>query len=636
MTAGSLDVDFGALSGKGVRVAIVDTGIDPTHERVHGISYGVGLRLSARGEVHSDPDSFDRYGHGTACAAIIRQIAPECDLIAVRIASDTTTISARLLRAGMEWALDHGADVISVSAGTSTGSEGAAFESFCSRAASMDVPVVAAESNDGRRTFPAACESTLVVGAELTNPEPYAFRSDPTQKRRFTAFGGHQKAAWLQPRYIFAQGTSFANPRLAGIVALIIQQHGRVPLERLLSILEQNALSEPSSPRHESGPSEGEGSSRSLDWIHRAALYPYSKENQSLVRFRHLVPFAVTGVADPIGKRMVGKDAGEVLGIESVGITVQASIEAALEDADTLVLGFISELGRLRSRDLREELLRRAIELGKNVYSFEPLDRVEYEPLLNEAARLGLHVAWPSVSDGDLEDLRRQDLARYSYTETPILGVFGTSSAQGKFTMQLLLRECLAKKGIRVSQIGTEHQSRLLGMDEAFPLGHVKNVTLGHYAWSEYFELRYQQLVRDSRPDLIIVGSQGSIIPYRLRPAEHLKTYVNLAFLMAVRADSYVLVVNHHDSFDYVQDAMDALRIIGKGRTILLAVSNRRRRIIETFGRRIVTVDSVDPEEQADFLRRLEERFRLPAVTILDSASRERIVDIVIGAYSGD
>ncbi len=213
--------------------------------------------------------------------------------------------------------------------------------------------------------------------------------------------------------------------------------------------------------------------------------------------------------------------------------------------------------------------------------------------------------------------------------------MFGTSPAQGKFTLQLLLREGLQAQGLKVAQVGTEHQSRLFGMDDCFPCGHINNVTLSRYDWAEYFDLRYRQVVRDRSPDIIIVGSQGGVIPYKLGAnAEHFLHSLGLHYLMAARADSYILVVNHLDEPQFIQDTMDALRIIGKGRTILLALSTRRKKVAQSFGRRVVSAEYVGRDEQTHHVRRLEDRFEIPVVSILDEGGARRMVDVVVNAYS--
>jgi uncharacterized NAD-dependent epimerase/dehydratase family protein len=627
-------VDLRKLTGRSARVAVIDTGVDQTHPAVTSVACGVRLTVSESGAIVCAPDYGDDYGHGTACAGIIQRVAPECSLMAIRVASESDEISSDLLMAGIEWALENGADVINISAGTGRPRNIEGLLDCCARAATQGTVVIASESNDGRPTYPAVSENVVAVSGGATERGLYAFRRDPSIPRRFLAFSGHQKVPWKEPPYIFSFGTSFAAARISAIVALLVGRYGRLDWSELLALL----------ARHSLNPPDLEPAARAvrafvrsapedqLHWIKKAAIFPYAKETESLVRFRHLLPFEITGVADPIAKRRVGRDMGEVIGLPRIGQTVSADLEIAMKDADTLVIGFMTRLGMLQKRDALSEVVQRAISLGKNIYSFESLRGEQYRGVIEDARRRGLQVAWPGCDEGDLERLRELRFPAGSYAEVPILGVFGTSPDQGKFTLQLIIRDQLSKSGYKVAQVGTEHQSALFGMS-CFPFGHRReNLTLSMHRWCEYFDLEYRRFTAGGEPDLVLVGSQGGVIPYR-RVADDL-VLTSYLFLIASRADSYVLVVNHLDELSFIQDTMDALRIIGGGRTILLALSNRRRRIVTSFGRRLIVTENVDTNEQEEHVRRLERHFGLPVVTILEEQAPRRILDVITEAYT--
>ena len=88
---------------------------------------------------------------------------------------------------------------------------------------------------------------------------------------------------------------------------------------------------------------------------HRAMLYASYAQ-------AHPDELKIVGVADPVGKGLVGRDAGAAIGIDPVGIHVEPRLENALQDADTLILGYVDQLARIRKRDLLRESIRMALE----------------------------------------------------------------------------------------------------------------------------------------------------------------------------------------------------------------------------------------------------------------------------------
>src|SRR6185312_7101861 len=95
----ALTITFNSLSGHGVRVAIIDTGIDSTHRSVGEVCIGTRLEISPTGTPVEELDYADDFGHGTACAAIVRRLAPRCELVAIKLTGENETITPELLAA---------------------------------------------------------------------------------------------------------------------------------------------------------------------------------------------------------------------------------------------------------------------------------------------------------------------------------------------------------------------------------------------------------------------------------------------------------------------------------------------------------------------------------------------------------
>ena len=133
----------------------------------------------------------------------------------------------------------------------------------------------------------------------------------------------------------------------------------------------------------------------------------------------------------------------------------------------------------------------------------------------------------------------------------PVLGIFGTSSRQGKFTLQLTLRRKFMKAGYTIGQIGTEPSSLLYGMDSVFPMGYNASVSLKEFDVIHFLNNEMNKLcLKDV--DLIIVGSQSGTVSYDMSNLErlNLKQY---EFLLGTQPDCVILCINPYDKVDLLE-----------------------------------------------------------------------------------
>ena len=101
------DWAWGGATGAGVPVAVVDSGIDASHPAVGTVDRAVALQWDAdAGEVVSDEGPHDDlFGHGTACAGLIRQTAPDVSLWSIRVLGRRLPGKGLVFAAGLRWAL---------------------------------------------------------------------------------------------------------------------------------------------------------------------------------------------------------------------------------------------------------------------------------------------------------------------------------------------------------------------------------------------------------------------------------------------------------------------------------------------------------------------------------------------------
>ena len=636
---------FAHLTGCGIKVGVVDSGIDATHSKIGRVAGGVDLSMGLDGQALQGTDTADCAGHGTACAGIIRRKAPETDLYSIRIFDASLSTDERALSAAIDWATAHQLDVVNLSLGTTDVSFRDAIAKACRKAVEAGTIVVAAAHNEGLESYPASLADVIgVEGGKVYSRYEYDYR--PGERIECVARGDEQRVCWSDGREIMIGGTSYAAPHITGIVTLIREAHPRAPLETVREILKSNAVGRrPERVRNSiaitgspfvshamrSASSSVRPGVSGFEWIKKAALYPYNKEMHAFIRFQDLLHFEIVGIADPVGKGLVGKDAGAAIGMSTAGIKIKPRLKDALKGADTLILGYVDRLGRIAKRDVVRESIQMAMSQGLHVFSFLPVPRGLYGDLYTTARKKGLRIFYPSISQGRVQDVLRNYRTDGS-VEVPVVGVFGTSAQQGKFTVQLALRRKLIEIGYKVGQIGTEHHAELFGMDLAFPIGYASPLELPLQVYPPYLDHEMREICTRKKPEIVLVGAQSGTIPYDiLEHATH--SLPTLAFLLGTKPDACILVVNSIDPDDYIQDTINAIHSLGKTPTILLAMSDKEKHIRAAYGRTLVAPRQMSREEIDQKLHYLEERFRLPAAEIASEEGQQRIVDAVIGQF---
>ncbi|MGQ9477925.1 MAG: S8 family peptidase [Candidatus Bipolaricaulia bacterium] len=233
--------DSQGYEGEGVRVALLDSGLDPDHP---------DLRANYRGGydfVNGDPEPWDDNGHGTEVAGVLAAaedgsglvgVAPRAELYAVKVLGGNAHGAISDVVKGLEWAVQHGMDVVNMSLGTPEDSRAlreavrAAFEAGL-------VLVAPAGNESGAVLFPAAYPEVIAVSA-TTKADRLAPFSNFGPEVDLAAPGEEIPTTYLKGRYSLVSGTSFAAPHVAGTAALLISSGVRDNRE-VRARLEQSA-----------------------------------------------------------------------------------------------------------------------------------------------------------------------------------------------------------------------------------------------------------------------------------------------------------------------------------------------------------------------------------------------------------
>jgi hypothetical protein len=229
-TGFSLDrAPFANNTGKGITVAVIDSGIQANHPHI-GVPVR-GIHLDAQGE---DNDVADRLGHGTAVAAAILEKAPAVELVAVRVFDRTLATNAAILAKAIERATEAGSRLINLSLGTANPGRTMVLENAIQTARAAGAIVVSAYELDGTFWLPGSLDG--VVGVLLDRECPRdELRVEKGRRPRLMASGYPRPIPGVPPARNL-QGISFAVANTTGFLARLLET--RPDLRTAESIIE--------------------------------------------------------------------------------------------------------------------------------------------------------------------------------------------------------------------------------------------------------------------------------------------------------------------------------------------------------------------------------------------------------------
>ncbi|WP_261131737.1 S8 family serine peptidase [Bacillus sp. Marseille-Q3570] len=219
-----------SLSGKGVKVAVLDTGIDPTHPDLK-VAGGISF-------INEEANYNDLNGHGTHVAGIVGAaqntigtlgIAPGASIYAVKVLDKEGNGSQASVLSGLEWAIEHDIDIINLSLTSPQGSY--ALKTMMDHVYNKGILIVAASGNGTQHTegidnvqYPARYGSVIAVGSINKEKKLSEFtRYGPTLE--LSAPGHEILSSFIGGEYAVSSGTSMAAPHVAGALALYMEKY---------------------------------------------------------------------------------------------------------------------------------------------------------------------------------------------------------------------------------------------------------------------------------------------------------------------------------------------------------------------------------------------------------------------------
>jgi len=225
-------------TGRGVRVAVVDSGIDTEHPDLKGKVKESVEAVAEDGRIDFRPStSGDQAGHGTACAGIIASVAPDVELYSVKVLGPKASGSGDMFLVGLDYAIKQKFQVINLSLGTTKREFFAPLHELLDRAYQSGCIVVSAANNLPYPSYPSIFSSSVVSVVKRSGGDPFNFGYRYGQVIELVAPGVEVTTTWPGGGYRQLTGNSFACPYVVGIIALIKEAYPNLTPFQIKSVL---------------------------------------------------------------------------------------------------------------------------------------------------------------------------------------------------------------------------------------------------------------------------------------------------------------------------------------------------------------------------------------------------------------
>lgn len=573
-------------------------------------------------------DIIDATGHGTAVAGLIARGHTDIRLHILKAFDEDYQCTIDDLVDALSYVCqsDTSYDVINMSFGITAFDEVEQLERLeylCQELTAAGSLLVAAYDNEGAISYPAFFDCVIGVDTsdKARNKTEYEYMENSPVNLR--AYGGTQKVPWNNPPYTVISGNSFACANMTNVLLAELKTEGNCPA--LWEKVREKAVGcrrfEPCLPVE-----------KAPMWLHKAKtiLLPFNKEIHSLLAYESQVTSSIVNVYDWKYTARIGQSVAKLLPYQkTVDRTINNydTIDWQSETFDTVIAGHMGELSWRCKRDLLKEIVDKCCLNHKNLYAFDDLS--PYVELIRSRGADLSRFYYPHITS---ENIPKGRFGKLHEISSPVLAVVGTSSQQGKFTIQLSLREQLSRMGFRVGQIGSEPSAYCFGMDYVFPYGYQSNVATSGY---ENLLLINQMMHDIDREvvDICLVGTQSNTVAYSNYNLSTIPLH-QYEYLLGTKPDAFVLMVNPHDEISYIIRTLNGVVSCIDCECIAIVIYPVEKRPV--LGELFQKVNVVQNEHYLSFKKELIQSVQVPVLDMEEALQTTNLVDLVIRFFSAN
>lgn len=511
-----------------------------------------------------DKNANDMIGHGTAIGSIIMQECPQAKIFFIKIFDREIECNVDKMLFALNYIYENiPCDIINISAGFTYMRFYDELNEILTRLVQKHIIIISAFDNNGIVSYPAAFENVLGVST-LPQIKKYYIHEDDVVD--IVIPEKYYRVKWRKPENIIIKGSSFACAEICGIVAKMLSENytfaDKKDLKNKLYHYIENW--DYISGRSDSSVYSWNRGQHFVAKIHKAVAFPFNKEIHPLAAFEGRLPFEMADYYDLRLNAKCGKKISDIQPHIENNKVLKSFEEIDWEsDFDTFILGHCRELSSIIHRDLCFEIIALCKKYQKKLYAFDDISMYD----VSDETASGIFF-YPSI--GPL-DCPRHRYSKLRYCTTPIIGIMGTSSKQGKYTLQNALFDELSKKKYNVCAVATEPNGYLLGFGGVFPGGYASTIYLDRADAVTSLNEMIWEVTDHNQKEVLILSGQSGTIPYDNGNIGRL-TFFQHDLISSVQMDCCLLCINAYDDLDYIERTIAYINSLSNGKVIALVL----------------------------------------------------------------
>lgn len=534
------DNSWQKCTGKNITVVVIDSGISK-HSDIANQPLGMHIYEKNKNFV-IDENIEDHVGHGTAVYGILSKEISSAKIFMVKLVEQAFELDnkMRLLFALEYIYINVPCNIILIELGISTSDilYENKLKNLCEKLKEKGIIIVNPFHNVGSLSIPARFESVIGVDADIQNRKSDLYTYIEGAPINVYGKGTPERVLWKDNKYGMMQGTSFSAAHIVAVIAKLMEHYSVFNLEKVKSSLKECA--------HKIiVTSEAEPYPMPQYNIKSAILFPFNKEMHAVIRFSYLLDFEIFGVYTNKYTGQIGRKVKDILD-NSDDQTIIKSVNDIdwNNEFDTIILGHCDKLESLSDNmPQAENLILKAIEYNKNIYAFDE----EYLNFFIKNGGNSNKYYFPFIESIHIPE---NFLGKLYCSSVPILAFLGTDARQGKFSLQLLLKERFIHANYKVGHIVTEPTGYLFGCDCVYPFGYKSCVKVKGLDAIKTLNKIIKD-IEEKEPDIIFVGSQSGTVPLHHYHASGLMVQ-QYEFIIGTNPDASILCVNGNIDMEHI------------------------------------------------------------------------------------